>query len=211
MTINIKQVILLSMEANLTKKEATHERIVNAAARAIRRSGFEGVGVADVMKEAGLTHGGFYAHFDSREALLVEALERAGGKSLAAARAAASLAKRVDGRQPQNATMLRAIIESYLSDAHLSGTESGCPVAALASEMPRQSPELRKASIRRVEMLVERVRRTLPNPDASERAMAIVSTMVGALQLARVLGCNAKGKAMLAAARESLLAAQIPG
>jgi TetR/AcrR family transcriptional repressor of nem operon len=197
--------MLVYMEPNLTKKEATHERIVNAAARAIRRSGFEGVGVADVMKEAGLTHGGFYAHFDSREAMLAEALARAGSSG------AALLAKRVDGRQPQTATMLRAIIESYLSDAHLSGTESGCPVAALASEMPRQSAELRKASIRRVEMLIERVRRTLPDPDASERAVAIVSTMVGALQLARVLGCNARGKAMLAAARASLLAAHAPG
>src|SRR5258708_20431950 len=67
------------------RKEETHDRIVDAAARAIQRHGYAGVGVADVMKEAGLTHGGFYAHFDSREALLVEALERAGGKSFAAA------------------------------------------------------------------------------------------------------------------------------
>src|SRR6266849_10651242 len=66
-----------------SRKEETHERIVDAAARAIHRHGYAGVGVADVMKEAGLTHGGFYAHFDSREALLVEALERAGRQSLA--------------------------------------------------------------------------------------------------------------------------------
>jgi TetR/AcrR family transcriptional repressor of nem operon len=62
-------------------KEASHERIVQAAARAIRRSGYDGTGVADIMKEAGLTHGAFYAHFDSREAMLAEAADRAGAES----------------------------------------------------------------------------------------------------------------------------------
>ena len=183
-----------------TKKELTHARIVDAAARAIRRRGFEGVGVAEVMKEAGLTHGGFYAHFESREAMLAEALARAGSTG------AASLAKSVEGRQAQGSTTLRAVVESYLSEAHLAGAERGCPVAALASEMPRQSTELREASVRRVQSLVERVRRALPDPRDKDRAMVIASTMVGALQLARVLGANAKGKALLAAAREALLA-----
>ena len=64
-------------------KEATHDRIVDAAARAIRRSGYNGAGVADIMKDAGLTHGGFYAHFPSREAMLAEAADRAGGESVA--------------------------------------------------------------------------------------------------------------------------------
>ena len=66
------------------RKEATHERIVEAAARAIRRSGYDGTGVADIMKDAGLTHGGFYAHFASREAMLAEAADRAGGEGVAA-------------------------------------------------------------------------------------------------------------------------------
>ena len=192
------------MEPGPSKKESTHKRIVNAAARAIRRDGFEGVGVADVMQEAGLTHGGFYAHFESRESMLAEALARAGSAG------AASLAKGIEGRRTQGATTLRAIVESYLSEAHLTGTERGCPVAALASEMPRQSPELREASIQRVQSLVETVRQGLPDPRDSAQAMVIVSTMVGALQLARVLGPNAKGKAMLAAARESLFAAHDP-
>ena len=193
------------MDPTPSKKEVTHKRIVDAAARAIRRSGFEGVGVADVMKEAGLTHGGFYAHFESREAMLAEALAGA------ASAGAANLAKGIEGRRTQGATTLRAIIESYLSEAHLAGTERGCPVAALASEMPRQSPELREASIQRVQSLVERVQQALPDPRARKQAMVIVSAMVGALQLARVLGPNAKGKAMLAATRESLLAAHRPG
>ena len=191
------------MHSQPSKKELTHARILDAAARAIRRSGFEGVGVADVMKEAGLTHGGFYAHFESREAMLAEALARAGSGG------AASLAKKIRGRN-HGATTFRALVEGYLSEAHLAGTESGCPVAALASEMPRQSTELREASVRRVQSLVEKVREALPAPGAKEQAMVITSTMVGALQLARVLGANAKGKSMLAAARESLVATYDP-
>src|SRR6185436_1553428 len=66
-----------------TSKEATHDRIVEAASRAIRRSGYGGTGVADIMKDAGLTHGGFYAHFPSREAMLAEAADRAGRESVA--------------------------------------------------------------------------------------------------------------------------------
>ena len=65
------------------RKEVTHERIVEVAARAIRRSGYNGTGVADIMKEAGLTHGGFYAHFASREAMLAEAADRAGAEAVA--------------------------------------------------------------------------------------------------------------------------------
>ncbi len=74
-----------------SRKEATHERIVEAASRAIRRNGYDGAGVADIMKDAGLTHGGFYAHFASREAMLAEAADRAGAEAVAAsARIAAS-------------------------------------------------------------------------------------------------------------------------
>ena len=67
-----------------SRKEATHQRIVKAAARAIRRSGYGGTGVADIMKDAGMTHGGFYAHFTSREAMLAEAADRAGAEGVAA-------------------------------------------------------------------------------------------------------------------------------
>ena len=70
------------MTRPLSRKEATHERIVDVAARAIRRSGYAGTGVADLMKEAGLTHGGFYAHFESRDALLAEAADRAGAQGI---------------------------------------------------------------------------------------------------------------------------------
>src|SRR5580765_2539111 len=100
-----------------SRKEDTHERIVDIAARAIRRHGYGGVGVADVMKEAGLTHGGFYAHFESRDALRVEALERAGRQSSEAVTRAAELRAR-DG-----VSAFRSLVETYLADAHLASLE----------------------------------------------------------------------------------------
>src|SRR5206468_11349859 len=91
-------------------KEVTHERIVEAAARAIRRSGYDGTSVADIMKEAGLTHGGFYAHFASREAMLAEAADRAGGESVAMMECIAATSP------PPRA--LQAMMQAYLSKAH---------------------------------------------------------------------------------------------
>ncbi|WP_116522647.1 TetR/AcrR family transcriptional regulator [Achromobacter insuavis] len=188
------------MAGPASRKEQSHERIVDAAARAIRREGYAGVGVADVMKEAGLTHGGFYAHFPSRDAMLVAAMERAGRDG--AARMTQSIAR----RRAEGASPLRALVEGYLSETHLASCEGGCPISALASEMPRQSPEVREMSASRVQGLVEVVGRALPADAAPQAAMAITSNLVGAIQLARALGDNAQGRAMLAAARESILA-----
>jgi len=180
-----------------TRKEDTHEHIVDVAARALRRDGYAGVRVADVMKEAGLTHGGFYAHFPSREALVVEALARAGKDS------AASVARAAESRRG-DASAFRALLETYLSERHLASPETGCPVAALGSDMPRQSLAVRQASALRVARLIETVRETLPRASRST-ATVVAGTMVGTLQLARALGDNEEGRAALAAARESLL------
>ncbi|MFW8092389.1 hypothetical protein ACOID5_33060, partial [Klebsiella pneumoniae] len=84
---------------------------------------------------------------------------------------------------------------------HLTSCEGGCPISALASEMPRQSPEVREMSASRVQGLVEVVGRALPADAAAHVAMAVTSNLVGAIQLARALGDNAQGRAMLAAAR----------
>ncbi|CAH0355666.1 TetR/AcrR family transcriptional regulator [Aquabacterium sp. CECT 9606] len=187
------------MDAKPSRREVTHDRIVETASRAIRRAGYQGVGVADIMKEAGLTHGGFYAHFASRNALLVEALERAGQDG------AAHMRRRMAERQAQGASEFRALVESYLSDAHLGGAEHGCPVAALCSEMPRQAPEVREASAQRVQGMVSLVKKALPANTPASTAMVVASTMVGALQMARALGDNAQGKALLKANRQSLI------
>ena len=163
-------------------KEITHERIVKVAARAIRRSGYDGTGVADIMKEAGLTHGGFYAHFASREAMLAEAASRAGAESVAATtQIAASV-------PPEQA--LLAMISAYLSKAHLEAVDSGCPVAALGSEMPRQSSEVRRAATRSIKEMIDLVARQSPDwgqPGAHEQALVTVSAMVGTLILARAV------------------------
>jgi AcrR family transcriptional regulator len=181
-----------------TRKEDTHDHILEVAARALRREGYAGVRVADVMKEAGLTHGGFYAHFPSREALLVEALARAGRDS------AAAVARAAKSRHRKRGSAFQSLIETYLSDRHLASRETGCPVAALGSDMPRQSLAVRQASALRVERLIETVREMLPGASRST-AMVVAGTMVGSLQLARALGDNEEGHTVLAAARESLI------
>lgn len=192
------------MDTTPGRKQLTHDRIVETAARAIRRGGFQGVGVADIMKEAGLTHGGFYAHFASRDALLCEALERAGRDS------AERVAKLTTARQARGASALRALVESYLSDSHLASQEQGCPVAALVSEVPRQSREVAVVAAQRVRGLVAAVQRALPPESAADSAAAIAGQLVGALQLARALGNNAEGKALLAATRRAVLAQHEP-
>jgi TetR/AcrR family transcriptional repressor of nem operon len=192
------------MEIAPNRKALTHERILDTAARVIRRAGFQGVGVADIMKEAGLTHGGFYAHFPSRDALMAEALAHAGRQS------AERIARGNATREARGASAFRALVEGYLSERHLSGTENGCAVAALASEMPRQSAEVRAAATQRVRSLIDLVAQALPEGADPGRAPAVASQLVGALQLARALGNNAEGRALLAANREALLAHDDP-
>ena len=187
----------MSRPANARKQE-THERIVDVAARAIRRNGYAGVGVADVMKQAGLTHGGFYAHFGSRDALLVEAVERAGRES------AEAVARSLERRAGKGASAFRALVEAYLSDEHLASLETGCPVAALACDMPRQSEAVREASAQRVKRLVGTVQSTLPHAPRGT-ASVVAGTLVGSLQLARAIGGDAEGRAVLSAARKALL------
>lgn len=185
--------------ATTRSKEATHDRIVDAAARAIRRSGYKGTGVADIMKDAGLTHGGFYAHFESREAMLAEAADRAAGESVAMMeRIAASL-------PPQQA--LPAMLQAYLSKEHVEEIESGCATAALCSEMPRQAAEVRRAHTRRIKEMIDLVSRQMPDwgqPGAHEQAMVTVATMVGTLVLARAVSDPALSDALRKAALKQL-------
>jgi TetR/AcrR family transcriptional regulator, transcriptional repressor for nem operon len=166
----------------LSRKEATHERIVETAARAIRRSGYDGTGVAEIMREAGLTHGGFYAHFDSRDGMLAEAADRAGADTVAfLTRVAAEVA-------PKKA--LEAMLRTYLSKEHVESAETGCAVAALGSEMPRQPAKVRRAATRRIKEMIDLVARQSPDwgqPGAHERALVTVATALGALVLARAV------------------------
>ena len=168
--------------ARAAAKDATHERIVSVAARAIRRSGYDGTGVADIMKEAGLTHGAFYSHFTSREAMLAEAAGRACAESAAAA---ADVVASVPSRKA-----LASMLSAYLSRAHVEHAEVGCPLAALGSETSRQAPEVRRVATRHIKEMIDLVARQLPDwgkPSAHERALVTVAAMVGALLLARAV------------------------
>lgn len=183
-----------------SRKEVTHERIVEVAARAIRRSGYDGTGVADIMKEAGLTHGGFYSHFASREALLAEAADRAGAEAVAVS---AQIAAAVPPEQA-----LQALVQAYLSKQHFDSIETGCPVCALGSEMPRQAPEVRRAATRRIKEMIDVVARQLPDwgqPGAHEQALMTVATMVGTLLLARAVDDVRLSESFLSAAREKIV------
>jgi len=168
--------------ARAAAKEASHERILSVAARAIRRSGYAGTGVADIMKEAGLTHGAFYAHFSSREAMLAEAVSRACAES------AASVSGVVASAPAEQA--LQSMLRGYLSREHLEQIESGCPLAALGSETVRQAPEVRGATTQHVKAMVDLVARQSADwvqPAAHERALLTIAAMVGTLVLARAV------------------------
>ena len=186
------------MSISPTRKELSHARIVDVASKAIRRAGYRGVGVADIMKEAGLTHGGFYAHFESREALLVEAMARAGQENID------SLTEVIQRRLAQGESRFQALIETYLHEAHIERTENGCVIAALSSEMTRQEDAVRNEARRRVDAMVALVRSALPTGSDESEAFFVTSTMVGTLQLARTLGGKA-GRSLLAHTRQSLL------
>jgi len=180
--------------ATRKRKEISHDRIVEVAARAIRRSGYAGTGLADIMKEAGLTHGGFYAHFKSRDALLAEAWNHAGAES-------AALAARVTSAAPPGQE-IQAIMQAYLSPEHISAIETGCPVSALGSEMPRQSPAVRRAATIHIKEMIDLIARQLPDwgqPQAHQQAMALLCALIGTTMIARAVDDPALSEALRAA------------
>src|SRR5207248_3659251 len=165
-----KHPMRLPMRYSREHKLETHARIVKKASVRLREKGAHGIGVADVMKEAGLTHGGFYAHFDSRDALLAAAAEQAAAESTETFSKALASAKR--GEE------LMALVDTYLADNHVTAAERGlgCSIAAAGTEVPRQSPEVRRAVSRRIKDLIGLVERQFPDwgkPAAHEKAMAV--------------------------------------
>jgi len=178
-----------------SKKQETHDKIVRTAAAAIRQHGYDGVSVAGVMDAAGLTHGGFYAHFPSRDAMLAEALDRAAADSLD------WIGKTSDGKPAADA--LDAVVASYLSDRHLAAPESGCTLAALGCETRRQTPEVRRVATRRVREMADLLERQMPGWGESRRhrdALGVMSCLVGSMVIARLVDDPALAKSVRAAA-----------
>jgi TetR/AcrR family transcriptional regulator, transcriptional repressor for nem operon len=184
---------------SLGRKAISHERIVEAASRDLRRAGFEGVNVAGVMKTAGLTHGGFYAHFDSRDALLAEAIVRA------SEHAAEAIKNQVNSLQDAAISPFRAFVEAYLSTAHVGDCESGCPVAALCGDMPLQAAEVVDTSRQAIGNLRRLVLQFLPRDVPRDTAWSVASMLIGAVQLARALGDTPQAKAVITAAKRDLI------
>src|SRR3954469_17455825 len=148
-------------------KQETHARIVKKASVRLRERGAHGIGVADLMKDAGLTHGGFYAHFDSREALVIEAFV------YAMDRANERWRKRAE--QIPADKRLAALVETYLSPAHRDDPGRGCALPALAAEVARESPKTRRAFAAKVEQMVDMIAEQIssaPTKAARKRAIA---------------------------------------
>jgi TetR/AcrR family transcriptional repressor of nem operon len=178
------------------QKAETHERILAAAARSFREHGSDGPGVARLMKEVGLTHGGFYRHFETKEDLYVDAVTK--GFQEAADRMVAAAVKAPPGEQ------LRAIIEHYLSLEHLENPGRGCVLSTLASEIARQRPAIRTRINAAMKAYMERLLRFLPGKNDAEKRrqfMVLFPAMAGTLMTARATGDPATRKEMLALSR----------
>jgi TetR/AcrR family transcriptional repressor of nem operon len=181
-------------------KQETHAKIVKKAAVLLRERGAHGIGVADLMKEAGLTHGGFYAHFDSREALVIEAFGYAMDRSTERWRKIAE--------QTPPDKRLATIIQSYLTPLHRDDPGHGCVVPALGADIARESPKTRKAFAAKLEQMIDMIADQIPDvPRKAARKQAVVtlSTMMGALVLARIAGNSEFSEEILGAGREAAL------
>lgn len=157
-------------------KAETRDRIVREAAALFRRDGIDGVSVPGLMKEAGLTHGGFYAHFESKDALVAEALtlaqDEAAGRLIA-------VANEADDR-------VAAVIDAYVDAHHRDRPETGCAVAALGSEAARGAPRTQRSIACEARNAVEKLHETLGfDADREGDTLALFAGMVGALVLAR--------------------------
>lgn len=184
-------------------KAETHERIVKNASVRLREGGVASIGVADLMKEAGLTHGGFYAHFASRDALIDEAFVHAMDIAVRRWR------KRADNAAKGKA--LAAIVTGYLTPQHRDDVGNGCALPALGAEVSRTSPKTRKAIAARIEEMVDTIAETMPaqTPKAARcEAMGALATMMGTLILARMAGTGEFSDEILTAGRQCVLDAE---
>jgi TetR/AcrR family transcriptional repressor of nem operon len=187
------------MRYSATHTASTRRRIVEGASAALRARGVAGVGVADLMRQAGLTHGGFYSHFSSKDALVAEAVGAAGEQS---ARNLRTVVQRAGGK-----SALKAIVDAYLSTAHRDGPERGCVLATLAGELARESPAARRALTAQLEGLLGFLGEYVPRRRGASRrrqAMAALSCLVGALMLSRAVDASETSGEILAAARRHL-------
>ena len=171
------------------------DELLKAASRLFRERGFDKVGIAEIAAAAGLTHGAFYTHFESKEALCTEAIARASGRS---------------GTALESTVSWRTSVEAYLSPKHVRDRANGCPFAALGGDVPRESETIKAAFSDALQRSIHAVAARLDHKgEATSRDDAILAlaTMVGALVLARTAVTPQLRDEILGAARNKLLQA----
>jgi TetR/AcrR family transcriptional repressor of nem operon len=178
------------MRVSREKAAENREKIVGVAARLFREHGFDGIGVDAIMKEAGLTHGGFYGHFKSKDDLAAEAVTKA---------------LELGSERMIRFDDLGAYVSAYLSERHCADRGDGCGLAALGSDAAREGKGVRRALSAYVAERIESIGRLFGGTAASKRkrSIATLSGIVGALTLARAVDDPALSKEILASAREA--------
>jgi TetR/AcrR family transcriptional regulator, transcriptional repressor for nem operon len=181
-------------------KKEIHQKIVRDASQRVRAEGLNGAAVAAVMRDTGLTHGGFYKHFASKDDLLLESLREAFREIVDTWVQAA--------KKSPNKAAWKAIVKAYLSPEHCENPERGCPMAALAPELARVDEKMKPQIVAELANYKSQMQPFMPGRRAEdkERAFfAIFSTIIGAVELARLLPDPAVREKVLASAREFLL------
>ncbi|MDT8067995.1 MAG: TetR/AcrR family transcriptional regulator [Terriglobia bacterium] len=181
-------------------KLETHRKIVKDASRRVRAEGLTGAAVATVMRDTGLTHGGFYKHFESKDELLVESMHEAFGEIIDNLECAAA--------QSHAGEAWKRIVRTYLSLEYCDRVETGCPMAALAPELARVDRRMKPRVVAELVNYKSRMTPFMPGRrgEDKERAFFVIfSTMIGAIQIARLLPDPAMRKKVLGNAREFLL------
>lgn len=182
------------MKVTRAQAEENRERILDNAAQLFRERGFDGIGLNDLMQSAGLTRGGFYGHFESKDDLAAQATQRA----LQANRAQ---------WKTQTERSLQAWVKTYLSDAHRDHPGAGCGLAALAGDAARCGPAVKGVFAEGVESLVATLQGQMPGGDDAarrEQALAMLSTLMGSLLLSRAVGDAGLSRELREAARRVL-------
>jgi TetR/AcrR family transcriptional regulator, transcriptional repressor for nem operon len=181
-----------------SEKKNNHERIVRIAAKRLREKGLEAVAIADVMKEVGLTVGGFYKHFGSRDDLVVEALQAASGSWRRSGEQTAS------GGPSAN---FAGLVDDYLNEKHRDRPGSGCIIAALAGDVARSNKRVRALATERIRSALELIAGLQPGKDKEsgrKQAALIFSALVGALALSRAVSDESFSNEILQSVRELL-------
>ena len=195
----VKYITELGMGHSKADKDESHDRIVQVAAARFRQIGVDGVGVAELMKDAGLTHGGFYRHFDSRDELVAEAIERAlldGGRV-------------VEALAGSEKAAFSNLVDGYLSAAHRDGLATSCAVTTLAGDVARSNDRARSAYTRQVDLYLGILTRLIAADKQKSRrmkAIAVLSTLVGAVSMSRAVNDEKFSREILKAAADELKA-----